>query len=136
MDLDVDRRAIAAVSAGGVLGALARLAVSTALSGSPWSTWLVNVTGCFLIGVLYTLVERRMPRLFLGTGLLGGYTTFSTATVQVETAGLPYLAATLIGSLLAAWAGSLLAAWVASLLAARSGSSPTARAGRAPGDRR
>ena len=113
MDLDVDRRSIAVVSAGGVLGALARLAVTTASSGSPWSTWLVNVTGCFLIGVLYTLVDRRMPRLFLGTGVLGGYTTFSTATVQVETAGLLYLAATLAGALLAAWAGSALATAVA-----------------------
>ncbi|BAL85652.1 putative CrcB-like protein [Actinoplanes missouriensis 431] len=118
MDLDLDRRSIAAVSAGGALGALARLAVSTVLSGSPWATWLVNVTGCFLIGVLYTRTEHRMLRLLLGTGVLGGYTTFSTATVQVETAGLPYLAATLLGCLLAAWAG-----------AATAGSLRTARAG-------
>ncbi len=107
MDLDVDRRALAAVSAGGALGALARFAVTTALAGSPWATWLVNVTGCFLIGVLYTLVDRKVPRLFLGTGVLGGYTTFSTATVEVTETGLGYLAATLTGCLLAAWAGSV-----------------------------
>ncbi|MEV6306199.1 CrcB family protein [Actinoplanes sp. NPDC051861] len=112
MDLDVDRAALVAVSAGGVLGALARYAISAAWPGTPWATWAINVSGCFLIGALYTLVDRRIPRLFLGTGVLGGYTTFSTATVQVPEAGLGYLAATLIGSLLAAWAGSALAAAV------------------------
>ena len=109
MDLDVDRRALMAVSAGGVLGALARYAISVTWPGTPWATWVVNVSGCFLIGALYTLVHRRLPRLFVGTGVLGGYTTFSTATVQVPQAGLGYLAATLVGTLLAAWAGSALA---------------------------
>jgi CrcB protein len=109
MALDVDRSALLAVAAGGVLGALTRFAVAEAWPGTPWATWVVNVSGCFLIGVLYTLVDRRLPRLFLGTGVLGGYTTFSTATVQIFEAGLGYLAATLIGALLATWAGSALA---------------------------
>ncbi|GAA4596621.1 CrcB protein [Actinoplanes octamycinicus] len=122
MDLDVDRRALAAVSAGGVLGALARYAIGTAWphtpSEFPWSTWLINVSGCFLIGVLFTLLARfrpghRLTRLFLGTGVLGGYTTFSTAEVEVEravpTIALAYLAATIVGALLAVWAGSALA---------------------------
>ena len=48
----------------------------------PLSTFTVNITGCFIIGVLAALVERRDlfspdARLFLFTGLLGGYTTFS-----------------------------------------------------------
>ncbi|WIM96908.1 CrcB family protein [Actinoplanes oblitus] len=123
MDLDVDRRALAAVSAGGVLGALARYAIGAAWphtsSEFPWSTWLINVSGCFLIGVLFTLLAHfrpghRLTRLFLGTGLLGGYTTFSTAEVEVQHAtpaiGLGYLAATITGALLAVWAGSTLAA--------------------------
>ncbi|MBG0565144.1 fluoride efflux transporter FluC [Actinoplanes aureus] len=112
MNLDVDRRALVAVAAGGVLGAVARYGISVAWPGTPWATWVVNISGCFLIGVLYTAVDRRLPRLFLGTGVLGGYTTFSTATVQVAEAGLGYLAATLIGTLLAAWAGSALASAV------------------------
>lgn len=112
MDLDVDRPALFAVAAGGVLGAVARYAIAAAWPGTPWATWVVNISGCFLIGVLYTLVDRRLPRLFLGTGLLGGYTTFSTATVQISEAGLPYLAATLIGALLAVWAGHVLASAV------------------------
>ncbi|MEV0896690.1 CrcB family protein [Actinoplanes sp. NPDC049802] len=113
MDLDVDRAALATVSAGGALGALARYGIATAWPtaphGFPWSTWLVNVTGCFLIGVLYTRVQRRLPRLFLGAGLLGGYTTFSTAIVEVSHAGLAYLAATVAGAVAAVAAGSALA---------------------------
>jgi CrcB protein len=122
MDLDVDRRSLAAVSAGGVLGALARYTISAAWphtqAGFPWATWLINVTGCFLIGILHTLLTRfrpghRLTRLFLGTGLLGGYTTFSTAEVDVLRAGpdigLVYLAATVLGALLAVWIGSSLA---------------------------
>ncbi|WP_229076157.1 CrcB family protein [Actinoplanes sp. DH11] len=109
MDLDVDRRALAAVAAGGAIGALARYAISTAWPGTPWATWLINVTGCFALGVTYTLVKGRIARAFLGTGVLGGYTTFSTASVDTLHAGLPYLAATLLGALLAVWAGSALA---------------------------
>ncbi|GAA4943135.1 fluoride efflux transporter FluC [Actinoplanes utahensis] len=113
MALDVDRAALAAVSTGGMLGALARFGIAAALphppGGFPWSTWVVNVSGCFLIGVLNTRVERRLPRLFLGTGVLGGYTTFSTAIAETSQAGLIYLAATLAGAVLAVLAGSLLA---------------------------
>lgn len=109
----MDRTSLAAVTAGGVLGALTRWGIAAAWphapTGFPWSTWVINVSGCFLIGVLYTRVPARLPRLFLGTGYLGGYTTFSTAIVEVSAAGLAYLAATLIGALLAVLAGSLVA---------------------------
>ncbi|MFI1995798.1 fluoride efflux transporter FluC [Actinoplanes sp. NPDC020271] len=118
MDLDVDRRGVAAVAAGGVLGALARYGVGVAWPHAPaefpWATWSINVSGCFLIGVLYTALaqfrpESRLTRLFLGTGVLGGYTTFSTAEVDLQR-GAPviYLAATIVGALLAVWAGSAL----------------------------
>ncbi|GAA2892543.1 hypothetical protein Acy02nite_63070 [Actinoplanes cyaneus] len=123
MDLDVDRRALAVVAAGGVLGALARYGIGVAWPHAPaefpWATWSINVSGCFLIGVLYTLLARfrggyRLTRLFLGTGVLGGFTTFSTAEVDVQRgAPVVYLAATIVGALLAVWAGSTLvsAAW-------------------------
>jgi fluoride exporter len=105
-------RPILTVAAGGMLGAVARYGIGVAWHHSLWSTWAINVTGCFLIGVLYTLVTRPALRLFLGTGFLGGYTTFSTATVDVLLArppvALAYLAATLLGSLAAAWAGASL----------------------------
>ncbi|BCY05293.1 CrcB family protein [Actinoplanes sp. L3-i22] len=122
MDLDVDRRALAAVAGGGVLGALARYAIGVVWPHTPaefpWAIWSINVSGCFMIGVLYTLLARfrpegRLTRLFLGTGVLGGYTTFSTAEVDVLRAvpgiALAYLFATVVGALLAVWAGSSLA---------------------------
>lgn len=53
----------------------------------PWSTFVVNVSGSFLLGLLLTLsLERSMVspmwRLFLGVGILGGYTTFSTLSFE------------------------------------------------------
>jgi len=49
--------------------------------GFPWGTLVVNLVGCFCIGLLYGLAERlNFPkewRLFLTTGILGGFTTFS-----------------------------------------------------------
>ena len=75
------------VSAGGVLGALARYGLGVAYphpaAGFPWVTFAVNVSGCLLIGVLMVLITdvwsgHRLLRTFLGTGMLGGYTTFST----------------------------------------------------------
>lgn len=73
---------------GGGLGAVARFYVGTVVarfySGAfPAGTFLINITGSFLIGVLMTLFLNRSAlnanwRLFLVTGILGGYTTFSS----------------------------------------------------------
>jgi CrcB protein len=120
---------LGAISAGGVLGALARYGVATAwphpASGFPWSTFVINVTGCLLIGILMVIVtdvlpRRRLLRPFLGVGVLGGYTTFSTYIVDIHraaSAGAPgvalaYLAATLIAAVLAVGAGSSVASLV------------------------
>ena len=110
------------VAAGGVLGALARYAIGVAWphapAAFPWSTWTINVTGCFLIGVLVTSLDRWRPhqrytRPFLGTGFLAGYTTFSTAIVDLQHAApgvaIVYLGASVVGALVAVWAGSALA---------------------------
>jgi fluoride exporter len=123
MDSDADLPVLTAVSAGGVLGALARYGLTVAwphrTGDFPWATWAVNVSGCFLIGVLMAVLTRRRPeqrllRPFLGVGLLGGYTTFSTSMVEVLLArpavALLYLAATVAGALTAVWAGSALTA--------------------------
>ncbi|MEU9889012.1 CrcB family protein [Sphaerisporangium sp. NPDC051011] len=116
-----------AVSAGGVLGALARYGLSLALPHArgafPWATFLTNVSGCLLIGVLMVLAGevwagRRLLRPFLGVGVLGGYTTFSTSVVDVHQAvaagapgtALAYLGATVTGALAGVWAGSALTA--------------------------
>ena len=109
------------ISAGGVLGALARQGIWAAFGrgdGFDWTTLCINIGGCGLIGVLMTvLVEvRHAPRLtgpFLGVGVLGGFTTFSTYIVTIQTSitsgapqtALAYLAATLAGALLATIGG-------------------------------
>jgi CrcB protein len=73
---------------GGALGSLARYLAGTTIMSRftgrfPLGTVIVNVTGCFLIGAIMTLLtEKTAPqpnwRLFLVVGLLGGYTTFSS----------------------------------------------------------
>lgn len=112
-------KVLAAVAAGGVLGALARYGLGVVfprtVTGFPWATFGINVSGCLLIGVLIVLVgtQRRLLRPFLGTGVLGGYTTFSTYVVDTENlmrAGAPrtallYLFGTLAAALLATYAG-------------------------------
>ncbi|WP_214414076.1 fluoride efflux transporter FluC [Sphaerisporangium fuscum] len=138
VDSDVDVRApvdraetrpsplpvLGAIAAGGVCGALARYGISVALphapAGFPWSTFLTNVSGCLLIGVLMTLLDqvwagRRLIRPFWGVGVLGGYTTFSTHIIEIHTAmragapgvALAYLAATLVAALTAVWVGTV-----------------------------
>ena len=117
--------ALAAVAAGGALGALARwgvgLAVPTPPGGAPWPTVAINVLGCLLIGVLLGVLAQRdahpLVRSFAGTGVLGGFTTFSGYAVDglgLLHAGAPgpaalYLGGTLVGALGAAaiglWAG-------------------------------
>jgi CrcB protein len=118
---DSDLPVLAAVASGGALGALARYGISVAWPHDPgtfpWSTWTINVTGCFLIGVLMAVTSHRLLRPFLATGVLGGFTTFSTWAVDVQRApagvALLNLAATLIGALLAVWVGSVFGAAMA-----------------------
>lgn len=118
-------RAVAVVAVGGALGALARygidLALPTPAGGFPVATFLINVTGCLLIGVLMVLVSevfttRPLLRPFVGVGILGGYTTFSTYANDMRgllrPGSLPvafaYLAGTLVAALLAVFVGMIL----------------------------
>jgi fluoride exporter len=113
---------LALISAGGALGALARWGTSAAWPGgdahSAWATLQVNVLGAALIGLLMVLVRRggtegRYARPFLGVGVLGGYTTFSTYALDVHGLLLAhrpgwagaYLVGTVVLGLLAAWVG-------------------------------
>jgi fluoride exporter len=109
----LDFRVLGAVSVGGVLGALARTALQTVwphqVGGFPWATWVINVSGCFLIGIL-----MQYLRPFFGTGVLGGYTTFSTWTVETLQSrpgvAVLYAGGTVLGALVAAWTGGALVA--------------------------
>jgi CrcB protein len=109
---------VLAVGIGGVGGALARYGAQRAWpthgAGLPWTTLTVNVLGCALLGVLLVLVTERgavnrLWRPLLGTGVLGGFTTFSTYSVDLQrdlAAGrggqaLGYGAGTLVGAVVA-----------------------------------
>lgn len=113
---------VLAVATGGALGSLARWGVATAVDHGrddvPWSTFLVNVSGAFAIGVLMVFALEVRPasrylRPFLGIGLLGGFTTFSAyafdtrALADAGQAGLAagYLFGTLVAGLVAVWFG-------------------------------
>jgi fluoride exporter len=115
------------VLAGGAAGSLARYVASTAIMTRfggrfPLGTILVNVSGCFLIGVLMTLLSVRFQphpnwRLGLVVGFLGGYTTFSSFEYETFAAiregslliGLLNVAASVILGYLAVWLGVLAA---------------------------
>jgi CrcB protein len=87
---------VLAVAAGGSLGAVARYALSLAVARVwshefPLATLLINVSGCFILGFFSTFAADRLPvapiwRLFVATGFVGAYTTFST--FEYETARL------------------------------------------------
>jgi CrcB protein len=117
------------VAAGGAVGTLARYALTTAIpapGGWPVPTLGENLIGSFLLGLLLeTLIRagdetprRRLIRLGAGTGVLGGFTTFSTFALEVEhllASGAPgtalgYFAASLVGGFLTCLAGITLAA--------------------------
>lgn len=81
---------MAAVAAGGSIGATARWAVGTTFDipagGWPWPTLIVNVVGCLLIGFAAAHIERGSLRWdTVVTGLLGGFTTMSSFAVELNT---------------------------------------------------
>lgn len=121
---------VAAVSLGGGLGALARygigLLVPTEPGRFPWGTFGINVLGCLLIGMLMVVATElmrahRLVRPFIGVGVLGGFTTFSTYSVEslrlLPDVGLAvtYLLGTLVAAILAVMTG----VWLVRRLARR-----------------
>jgi CrcB protein len=112
---------------GGAFGAVSRFAIGTLVSRFyttvfPLGTFLINISGSFLIGLLMMLFLQRSAisanwRFFLVTGILGGYTTFSSFEWETlfairEGAGLiamAYVLLSVVLGLLAAWLGAALA---------------------------
>ena len=118
----VDRRELAAIFAGGVIGALARLGLVEALPSTPgqwpWATFVANVVGTLALGYFTTRLQERLPlsayrRPFLGTGVCGGLTTFSTMQIEVlqmlDAGRLALAAAYAIISVMAGFAGVFVA---------------------------
>ena len=111
------------IVAGAVLGAPLRYFLGVRIqsatgSSFPWGTFTINVTGCLLIGILLGFAERhewpgREARLFLVTGFLGSYTTFSAFGFEAYTLlrgdevlrALAYAIASVVFGVGAAWAG-------------------------------
>lgn len=80
-------RIVLLIGIGSFLGGIGRFLLTSFvqnkwLSTFPYGTIIVNILGCFLIGIIYALSDRGTMhaewRLFLGTGILGGFTTFSS----------------------------------------------------------
>jgi|1186.fasta_scaffold470080_2 CrcB protein len=117
---------IAGVALGGALGASVRYLLDRFIeqhteSVFPWSTFMINATGCFVIGVVIEqLVDRHhLPtwiRVGIVVGVLGGYTTFSTFSQEIFSLlesndvaiALTYAAASVGVGLLAVYAGTVL----------------------------
>ena len=87
-----DPRELAAIFAGGVIGAIARAELGEVLPAGgaqwPWATFIANITGAFLLGYFATRLQERLPlsayrRPFLGTGICGALTTFSTMDLEL-----------------------------------------------------
>lgn len=111
------------VALGGGLGAAARYGINVwagrAFGGEfPWQTLIVNVFGCFVMGVLTGLMALKLnasteTRAFLTTGILGGFTTFSAFSLdfallferKAYLAAGAYAAASVLFSLIAVFAG-------------------------------
>ena len=113
---------IALVAVGGAVGSVARyLMASSIQSSTGWSfpigTVLVNILGCFLIGILYVLLVARPDprqdlRALLMVGVMGGFTTFSSFSLETVTMAMNgnYTGATLnvVLSVAACLAGTVL----------------------------
>ncbi|MQX37002.1 fluoride efflux transporter CrcB [Roseospira navarrensis] len=122
-DPPVNPTLLIAVAAGGAVGAIARYTVTSAVPrwlghGFPWGTVVVNVAGSLLMGLLIDIMARRWSappeaRVFLVTGVLGAFTTFSTFSLDVVTlyergalmAAALYVAGSVIAGVLALFAG-------------------------------
>jgi CrcB protein len=115
-------RHVGLVFVGGAIGAGLRVLVAAALpiavGGFPWTTFVVNVVGAFLLAGLITVFagRRRLDRttrVLIGTGILGAVTTYSTLSVEVvrliERGDVGLATAYAVGSVVigvvAAWAG-------------------------------
>ncbi len=119
-------RLILFIGLGSFIGGISRYLItlfihSKGFNAFPYGTLAVNVVGCFLIGIIYGISGRsglsNEWRLFLATGVLGGFTTFSAFSYETISlmrdgqsgAALLYILCSVILGLLATWGGIVVA---------------------------
>lgn len=142
---------LAVVALGGAAGAAARhgaaLLWPTAPGAFPWTTLLVNASGCAVLGVLMTLLSEvwtahPFVRPFFGTGVLGGFTTFSSYAAEIRQlaeggdpgTALGYLTLTLVAALVPVWVSVTLTRHAVTLRRPATGPGTSSRSGRGPAD--
>ncbi|MFL5238250.1 MAG: fluoride efflux transporter CrcB [Rhizomicrobium sp.] len=115
-----------AVALGGAVGSVARYIIagqvqSAAWSGFPWGIFVVNISGGFLMGIIVELSALRLNispelRAFLTVGMLGGYTTFSTFSLDsallIERGAWASAAAYMAGSAILSVAALFAGLWI------------------------
>jgi CrcB protein len=119
---------LAAIAIGGAAGAEGRygldLALPHAAGAFPWATVLVNASGCLLIGALMVVLTEiarphRLWRPFLGVGVLGGYTTYSTFAVDTRDLIVADRAPVALGYVALTFAACLIAVGIGTVVARR-----------------
>ena len=123
------------IALGGALGSVLRFWIGTGIDSAltkgssvfPWGTIVVNITGCFIIGLFATLTSPEgrllvpaLVRPFVMIGILGGYTTFSSFSLQTlnlwndnqRWEALANVLISVVLCLLGVWLGAALADWV------------------------
>lgn len=106
---------------GGFLGSIGRYLLSVFIPFSThsfaWATFLVNMAGCMLIGLLFNTLENSLLKVFLISGILGGFTTFSGFGLEIfkyfeagsRWLGAGYAAVSLFAGVFSVWIGSKIA---------------------------
>lgn len=121
---------ILAAGVGGVLGAEARYGIGLAVSHGgqqfPWSTVIINASGCLLIGALMVFLleltsPHRLARPFLGVGILGGYTTYSTFAIDVQRLVLAHRPVVALGYVVTTLLVCAAAVWLSTITTQRAG---------------
>ena len=126
----LNARLVALVALGGMLGTGGRYLIGTSIHGQidwPTATFVENVVGSFLLGALLDALLRRgkesrrgrVMRLGLGTGVLGGFTTFSSLAMELERLLAHGALMTAAGYALASLTGGVLACLLGVVVAAR-----------------